>query len=217
MYSPIPIKRSSKFGNNYWESYSPKSKRNVQLFSDLEYDFWVLLETNPQVRAFCERPFEIEQIHEGKLIKVMFDMWIEWENNTEQFVEIKYSNQSDTSARAARNIIVQQQWCKVHKKDFVIKTEKDIRRNNTLLSNMKTLLPYITNRPHPVEMDLHQIKRQLSKEKGCSIAALNHQLNIDPTRIRESVCWLIYHGQLEANIDSELIGPSLEVWLNDKK
>lgn len=43
MYSPINIKRSSKFGNHYWESYSPKLKRN-----DLEYDFWVLVETDPK-------------------------------------------------------------------------------------------------------------------------------------------------------------------------
>ncbi|KEP24869.1 hypothetical protein BA70_14805 [Bacillus zhangzhouensis] len=58
MYSPINIKRSSKFGNNYWEAYSPKLKRNVRLFSDLEYDFWVLVETDPKIPNFCERPFE---------------------------------------------------------------------------------------------------------------------------------------------------------------
>lgn len=100
MYSPIPIKRSSKFGNNYWEAYSPKVKRNVRLFSDLEYDFWVLIETNPQVRAFCERPLKIEQMYEGKLMKVMFDMWVEWENKNEQFVEIRYSNKSDYSGQS---------------------------------------------------------------------------------------------------------------------
>lgn len=37
MYRPIPIKRSMKFSNNYWEVYSPKLKRNVRLFSDFEY------------------------------------------------------------------------------------------------------------------------------------------------------------------------------------
>ncbi|WP_350302699.1 hypothetical protein [Peribacillus frigoritolerans] len=63
MYSPIPTKRSSKFGNNYWEAYSPKVKRNVRLFSDLEYDFWVLIETNPQISTYCERPLEIEQFY----------------------------------------------------------------------------------------------------------------------------------------------------------
>lgn len=31
---------------------------------------------------------------------------------------------------------------------------KDIRGNNILLSNMKTLLPYISNRPHLIETDL---------------------------------------------------------------
>lgn len=217
MYSPIQIKRSSKFRNNYWEIYSPKVKRNVRLFSDLEYDFWVLIETNPQIRAFCERPLEIEQFYEEKLVKVMFDMWIKWENGDEQFIEIKYSNQSRNPDRATRNTLLQQQWCTNNRKNFVIKTEKDIRRNNILLSNMKTLLPYISNRPHPVETDLYKVKRQLSKIKKSSIAELDRQLDIDPIRIRESIYWLLYHGQLQANTDSKPIGPNLEVWLNDTK
>lgn len=217
MYSPIPTKRSSKFGNNYWEAYSPKVKRNVRLFSDLEYDFWVLIETNPKISTFCERPLEIEQFYNGKLVKVMVDMWIEWENGDEQFFEIKYSNQSRNSDRATRKTLVQQQWCTNHEINFVIKTEKDIRGNNILLSNMKTILPYICNRRHPVETDLHKVKRQLSKIKRCSIAELDRQLDVDPIRIRESIYWLLYHGQLQANTDTKLIGPNLEVWLNDEK
>lgn len=174
----------------------------------MEYDFWVLIETNPQVRAFCERPLKIEQMYEGKLMKVMFDMWVEWENKNEQFVEIRYSNKSDYSGQSARSTIAQQ-WCEIH--------EKEIRGNKILLSNMKTLLPYINNRPQPVETDMYKIERQLSKVKRCSIASLSQQLNINPARIRESIFLLIYNGRLKANIDSELIGSSLEVWLNDEK
>lgn len=86
------------------------------------------------MRAFCERPLKIEQMYEGKLMKVMFDMWVEWENKNEQFVEIRYSNKSDYSGQSARSTIAQQ-WCEIH--------EKEIRGNKILLSNMKTLLPYI--------------------------------------------------------------------------
>ncbi|MGC4379217.1 hypothetical protein WD019_20220 [Fictibacillus sp. Mic-4] len=211
MYSPIPIKRSSKFGNNYWEAYSPKVQRNVRLFSDLEYDYWILIETNPKIQAFCERPLEIKQIYNGKVVKAMFDMWIKWENGEEQFVEVQYSV-SNRSVKLAS--IIQQLWCKHHQKDFLIKTEKDIRENHILLSNMKTILPYISNRPHPVETDLYNIKRYLSKVKRCTIAELDHYLALDRIRIREAIFWLLYHGQIQANVDTTPIGSSLEVWTN---
>lgn len=32
MYTPIPIKRSTHYGNNYWEGFSPKLKRNVRFY-----------------------------------------------------------------------------------------------------------------------------------------------------------------------------------------
>src|SRR5690349_10312224 len=89
IYNPIPVKRSSKYCSNYWETYSPKLKRNIRLFSDLEYDHWVLVETNPDVKCYCEQPFEFRCIYNGEAVKSIPDMWIQYNSGEEHFAEIK--------------------------------------------------------------------------------------------------------------------------------
>lgn len=95
MYTPLPMKRSSRYGNNYWEGKSLKLKRNVHLFSDLEYDHWLLIETDPKVNSYCEQPLRIKQYIDGEWVESIFDMWIEWNDGSETFIEVKYSDELD--------------------------------------------------------------------------------------------------------------------------
>jgi hypothetical protein len=54
------------------EVYSPKIKRRVTLFSRAAHDAWVLLEADPKVSAFCERPAYVAA-DGGQLI----DFWVD--------------------------------------------------------------------------------------------------------------------------------------------
>lgn len=76
MYTPIQINRSMKYGNNYWEVYSPKLKRVVRLYSSLEYDHWLLLEITPSIKTFCEQPLKINCKREHKIYSSIFDAWV---------------------------------------------------------------------------------------------------------------------------------------------
>lgn len=84
MYKPINMKRSTKFGSNYWEVSSPKLKRIVRLFSDLEYKNWILIEMNPQIISFCEQQLTIKGYIDRKLKKFIFGMWVLYDD-TEEF------------------------------------------------------------------------------------------------------------------------------------
>ena len=52
-------KRNGRFGNNIWISYSPKLNRNITLYSDLEYDHWILIENDKNIKSFCEQPYHV--------------------------------------------------------------------------------------------------------------------------------------------------------------
>jgi hypothetical protein len=54
------------------EVYSPKINRRLTLFSRDAHDAWLLLEADPKVRLFCERPAYIEG-EAGRLI----DFWVD--------------------------------------------------------------------------------------------------------------------------------------------
>ena len=51
--TPIKMPRGLHYGSDYWISNSFKLKRNVHLYSMLEYANFIELEMNPSVEYFC--------------------------------------------------------------------------------------------------------------------------------------------------------------------
>ena len=59
-------------GQRRIEVFSPKIKRRLTLFSWDSHDAWLLLEADPTVRAFCERPAYVD----GEAGRVL-DFWVD--------------------------------------------------------------------------------------------------------------------------------------------
>lgn len=66
-----PIEISRRPWQRRIEVYSPKLKRRLTLFSWAAHDAWLLLEADPAVKVFCERPAYVEG-GAGRLI----DFWV---------------------------------------------------------------------------------------------------------------------------------------------
>jgi hypothetical protein len=66
-----PIEVSRRPRQRRIEVYSPKLKRRITLFSWAAHDAWLLLEADPAVKTFCERPAYLEG-DGGRLI----DFWV---------------------------------------------------------------------------------------------------------------------------------------------
>jgi hypothetical protein len=66
-----PIELSRRPWQRRIEVYSPKLKRRLTLFSWAAHDAWLLLEADPAVKVFCERPAYVEG-GAGRLI----DFWV---------------------------------------------------------------------------------------------------------------------------------------------
>jgi hypothetical protein len=204
MYEPIPIKRSDQYGSSFWDGYSYKLQRDIHLFGDLKYDHWILVETDPNILKYCERPNN-EKLQENNLHNV-FDMWQLERNGKETFIKIGYKNQSKTDHERL------EKWCVKSGYDFKVLYEKDIRGQALYLKNMKWLLPYIGQRKTPIETDRWNILRVLSDETK-TIGDLQSICSTIPiNRIRETVYFLIYTGELIAtNIQEVDLGILSEV------
>jgi hypothetical protein len=217
MYSPIPMKRSSKYGNNYWEVFSPKLRRNVRLFSDLEYDHWILIESDPNITMFCEQPLRIQQLVNGELVESIFDMWVVDQKREEYFIEVKYSHDlnplNKKSARAIRQTTAQKEWCDKHGHHHLIMTEKEIRGNPVRLANLKLIIPYLKHRLKPVETDRFQILQILKKQRATINEIEKLLTDIPQYRIRESIFSLIYEGKIQSDIDQKVVSSHTEVWI----
>nr|WP_113758350.1 TnsA endonuclease N-terminal domain-containing protein [Brevibacillus laterosporus] len=199
--------------------YSPKLNRMVHLFSNLEYDHWILIEANPQIITFCEQPKKVEWLVVEKLLHSIFDMWIERKDGSQSFIEIKYQidldPQNPRSERSLRQTHLQRKWCEENNYDYLIQTEKEIRNNPILLDNYKEIIPYIQqNRISHNDLDQHLVMQKIGKDR-ITIKQLREDFShFSPSRLKQTLYSLILSGVVEANVDKVALNLTTEVWKN---
>lgn len=147
LYLPIN-KIKNEMGRNRFYVYSRRLHREVRLYNSLQYDHWVLTESDITVMSYCERPLKINVYIAGKVVETVFDMWIKSESE-EKFVFIRYSYEIDpdskrSSEQAINEMYAQKIWCAENNKTHCVLTEEDIRHNPTIIANKKTLIPFFT-------------------------------------------------------------------------
>lgn len=210
-----PITNSSKhFGNNRWVAYSPKLQRTVSFYSDLEYDHWILIETDSSVTTFCEQPLKIQM---GDTYSI-FDMWVKRKDGSEYFVEIKYLRDLNPSkiksyARVERQIATQREWCEIHGAEYKLITDKEIRGNPVYLDNMKLLLRYIQSETRYSELDKLRVKKFLQDKTG----ELGKLVNALGSRGMEILAQMYFDGMISSNLVHSSLNSHLEVHWNESQ
>jgi hypothetical protein len=66
------VESKRRSGQRRIEVFSPKIKRRLTLFSRDSHDAWLLLEADPKVQTFCERPAYVEG-DSGRIL----DFWVD--------------------------------------------------------------------------------------------------------------------------------------------
>lgn len=217
-YKPVWKQPRGHYGSNFWEVYSPRLRRNVHLYSDLEYDHWVLIELDPTIKTFCEQPLRISANMEGKVVHSIIDMWIRWKDGREQFREIKYFSELAKESTEKRQLKAQQAWATLHGHDYKIHTEKTIRANPLLIANWKIILRYLAS-DQKIELlkYQHQIVQLILDQNECSLKELEERFNDwDPIMIRTAIFGLLHLGELVAPLDVQQLNGTLKVRVKDE-
>lgn len=147
MFIPQKQALNSSRNSNIHRVYSPKKKRVINLFSDLEYYNWLKIDCNPKVADYCEQPLKISGMYNGRKVSSTFDMWVLYFDCSEEFQEVKPMSKlvptSSSYANVQKQITVQKEWCKEHSKNYRIVTEKEIFNNLILLNNIEKIHSFI--------------------------------------------------------------------------
>ncbi|MBP1991189.1 TnsA endonuclease N-terminal domain-containing protein [Paenibacillus eucommiae] len=216
MYNPIRLPRNKHYGSNYWEGISFKYDRIVSSYSNLEYDNWILIETDPEIIDYCEQPCKVNFVIGGKLKGTIFDMWLHHRLTGEEFIEVKYSNELKPGhknyERNVEQIEVQKEWCAEQGVKHSIKTEQDIRKNRILLDNKKRILSFVKDTNIATLSFSEQFIKYLTDQPTSffTIAQWLPELNV--YQIHELIFWHIYHGNVKSNIETVTLGNNTEVW-----
>lgn len=220
MYKPIKIKRSTKYGNNYWESYSPKINRIVRFFSDLEYDNWVYIETNPDIISFCEQPLKIQINIDGKMKTSIFDMWVLYKDNTEEFIEVKYQSEiigtSKKAIRSQKQIAAQKKWCEENSYNYCVKTDLDIRKNLTYLNTLKYIISQVKS-CNEINLSDQEYILNLLKGNCLSVKDIIEISKFKSNYIMNILSNLIYNGIIKISNPDVEFSFDTEVFYYDKK
>lgn len=206
--SPVYKGTQTRYGNDRWEVYSPKLKRNVTLYSNLEYDHWTLIESNPEIITFCEQPLKISIKLPIGSVTTIFDMWLRWKSGLEEFREIKYENDLEdlqSNSRVSRQIQAQKKWCELNDKKYSIITERFIRSNLIHLSNLKLILRHLVKENHQYQEKItERIIRMVSEQGTSSIGMIQECFtDIESLTVRSAVFELLYRGKLKGDIDAK--------------
>src|ERR1043165_479753 len=115
---PSPVWESPRgcYGNNRWIVFSHKLKRKVILYSDLEYDHWVIVEATPSIKSFCEQPRRVRVQLPSGLVTTVFDMWILLDTGHQEYREVKYRRElldATPGSRIYRQLQAQKKWCEL--------------------------------------------------------------------------------------------------------
>ncbi|WP_267866689.1 Tn7 transposase TnsA N-terminal domain-containing protein [Bacillus cereus] len=105
----------------------------------MEYEHWLIVESNPKIISFCEQPLVMTACINGKSITSIVDMWVKYDDGNEEFIEIKYSSDL-IKQKVINQIFTQKYWCAEYGFQHCARTERDIRANRILLSNLKILV-----------------------------------------------------------------------------
>lgn len=210
MYKPLITSASKRYGNNRWESFSNKLKRNVYLFSDLEYQHWLQIETDPNIIDFCEQAIKMEIIEDNKTQFSIIDMWVRYKNGEQFFIEIKYSKDLIKDS-VKKQINVQRLWCKANQAAHLIKTENEIILSPIKLSNLKLLIRQVKNTTEIKQENIDTVKKHIFGQPK-SIEQIALDTDIEISELINIVCILVYNGYIKCDLDKKHLGKNMEVW-----
>ncbi len=189
------------YGSEYWEVYSPKLGRDVKLYSNVEWEHWLLLESDPNVVYFCEQPVRMLTLV-GEKGSSFIDMWVLFADHTEEYREIKVSEDVD-SDRSKKQIQIQKSWCERNNFVHRVVTELDLKKFKQQIESCKEFIGFI---PHKIS------ERHLKLQRSVTDIVVSHGqikfielvekfVGSSEQQVLSTIFTLIHSGVLHAPLD----------------
>lgn len=217
--NPLPMPRATHYGNNYWVFQSRKLHRRVAAFSDLEYKNLLCLEMNAKVRYYCEQPYEANVFIGGKEYKTIFDVWVAYTDDSEEFQEVKYFEELESDTKKGERdriqVAVQKTWCLQNEFQYTLRTDKEIELGEFYIRNLNLLAAKARRFHISSENADNVIRNYLAELNRTTIGYLVSSGRFEQNRTLDYLANLYYRGIITfLNIENECISNKTEVVFN---
>jgi hypothetical protein len=189
---PVPVQRLPK--QTLHHAWAPKLGRPVMFTSVIQVRLWVMLEANPSVTRYCERPAcAVEHVPES-----VADFWVLRDGN-EQWLTLE---DDFTSAPASKTVDQHTP------SSLCVETisRKEIERHRLWIQNWMSLLPYLATGRHLIDPTLSESIVQFFDRTATLESAEQHFSRVDPVLVRTAVIAGLHTGRL---FSTDLLGSPL--------
>lgn len=207
--SPIGRRR---FGN-YWETYSLKAGRNVRLYSDLEYIFWILLESDPQFVRLREQPLRIRvKMANGRWVTSILDFWALGRSGEEYFFEVKYARDIERAGerdRITRQLRAQLVWAMQNRYHYAIATERTLWPLRLYAANWTLILRFLYGQQFTLHFSelCERVTRCLLIRGELSLATIESEFSSEHSdTVKRALFWNLKEGRVGADLVDQKLG-----------
>ncbi|MFX1767838.1 hypothetical protein PWP93_35745 [Paraburkholderia sp. A1RI-2L] len=181
---PAPVQRPPK--QTLHHAWAPKLRRPVMFASATQVRLWIMLEANPGVTNYCERPVPsveatTEPIADFWVMRDGAEQWLIVDDNVEEAAAHGQQIANETTRTAPRVETI---------------SSKDIEHHRIWVQNWMSLLPYLATGSHLIDPTLlvniiHFFNRPATIDE-----AEQHFARLDPVLVRTAIITALHGGQL---------------------
>lgn len=197
-FEPIELSRKEKSKCTYYELYSIKNQRNIQLYSQQCYFHALILEMNHDVLSYCERPCTMGISNTDTSRAKLIDFIVEYRNS--DVLEVQRMNYYGTKMIPAvvnQAFTEEENWCNLHGYRYQIITFDESHNNSYYLQNIKYLYGLLKRINSPIYgkyVDL--LVRSLYSKKSVTISAFMTENHLSAYETLLTISFGIYRGSL---------------------
>jgi hypothetical protein len=181
---PLPVQRLPK--QTLRHAWAPKLRRPVMFVSATQVRLWIMLEANPGVTNYCERPaLSVEPLTEP-----IADFWV-MRDGAEQWLIV---DDNVDGVRAPDPRIGSQTIQAAARVETI--SSKDIERHCRWIQNWMSLLPYLATGSRLIDPALLANIIQFFDRPATIDEAEQHFSRIDPVLARTAIIAGLHGGQL---------------------
>jgi hypothetical protein len=187
---PYPIDEPRPRGSRQLEGFSLKLNRPVRTFDRVSFDFWIGLEADPDVVAFCERPVRAEGTNKGAA-----SFWVR-RRDSEALVRLEQAGDAASMVAEIGGLAV------------ITVTLAEVAASGVWIANWRRMLPTIIVRRADMSRNLQRSIRAFVAQP-VALARIEREFGFgDPGDVRASVFDLIRVGKLTApSLKTEPLSP----------
>lgn len=180
--------RREQYSKHYWETWSPRLGRNVGIYGDRRFDHWVLVETEPKIVWYTERPARFRLQIGRYTVFCTFDMVVQWRDNSIECRRILNKPLTASCPSDRRDAIeAEREWCKANGYRYLLLTNADIEQHEQLIHNWRSMLPSLSRALPGCE---EQILRVVAMAGECNVSDLEEFVSDDK---RDEYLASLYH------------------------